>query len=104
MFDIYLYIYIPGVSEYMTFIHFIYVHTWSLSVWYILYTPTYLGSLKHILDEEGSQVQETLIYIIFNVYNLFNKSVPFKMFYKIYYIYTQNSQERFNYQINVPET
>lgn len=38
------------------------------------------------------------------MYTLFNKSVPFKMFYKIYYIYTQNSQKKFNYQINVPET
>lgn len=57
MFDIYLYIYIPGVSEYMIFTYFIYVHTGSLWVYdiYILYTPTYLGSLKHILDEEGSQ-------------------------------------------------
>lgn len=40
MFDIYLYIYIPGVSEYMIFTHFIYVHTGSLWVYdiYTLYT------------------------------------------------------------------
>lgn len=57
MFDIYLYIYIPRVSEYMIFTHFIYyILGVSECMRYILYTPTYLGSLKHILDEEGSQV------------------------------------------------
>lgn len=90
MFDIYLYIYIPGVSECMIYIYFIHLHTW--------------GHLSIFWMKRDHKLKKSWYILFFKMYTLFNKSVPFKMFYKIYYIYTQNSQKKFNYQINVPET